>query len=57
MSATHWERVQAVFAEALEQPPERRAAYVAAAVEDQEVSREVLSLLLAGATRPARASS
>ncbi len=47
MSATHWERVQAVFAEALEQPPERRAAYVAAAVEDQEVSREVLSLLLA----------
>ena len=47
MSATHWERVQALFASALEQPPERRAAYVAAAVEDPDVRREVLALLLA----------
>ncbi|HEU5261526.1 MAG TPA: serine/threonine-protein kinase [Gemmatimonadales bacterium] len=46
MSATR-EQVEALFAAALEQPPERRVAYVAAVVEDPDVSAEVLALLAA----------
>jgi Protein kinase domain len=47
MSASRWQRVEELFARALEQPLEQRAAYVAAAVDDPEVSGEVLSLLQA----------
>ena len=45
MSASRWQQVEELFAKALEQPVAQRAAYVAAAVDDPEVSREVLSLL------------
>ena len=47
MSASRWQRIEELFASALEQPPEQRAAYVAAAVDDPGVSGEVLSLLKA----------
>jgi len=45
VSSDRWERVQALFAGALERPPDQRAAYVAAGAEDPAVIREVLSLL------------
>jgi len=47
MTESRWERIEALFVAALEQPPDRRAAYVAAAVADPDVSGEVLSLLRA----------
>ena len=47
MTQTHRERVEALFAEALDRPPERWASYLAAAVEDSAMSIEVLSLLRA----------
>ena len=47
MSAGHWERIEELFADALERPPEQRAAYVAAAEADPAVSGAVLSLLQA----------
>lgn len=48
-----WERVQELFAQAVDQPPERRRAFVAARCgDDAELALEVLGLLEADAENP-----
>jgi formylglycine-generating enzyme required for sulfatase activity len=47
--AARWQRVKALFQAAVERPPAERAAFVAAAVVDDDVRREVESLLAADA--------
>jgi formylglycine-generating enzyme required for sulfatase activity/predicted esterase len=47
--ARRWQRVKALFQAAVERPPAERAAFVAASADDDDVRREVESLLAADA--------
>lgn len=51
MTGDHWERIQKLFAAALELPPGERAAYVHEEAEDAALRAEVLSLLEAHESR------
>lgn len=51
MTGPHQDRIEEVFADALQRPPGRRAAYVKETVADEVLRAEVLSLLEAHETR------
>jgi tetratricopeptide (TPR) repeat protein len=51
MSGYSWNRIEALFAAALDRPTDERAAYVQAASPDPETAEEVLSLLHASNSR------
>ena len=45
LNPQHWERIKSLFNEALELPPERRAAFLAASCEDEKLRAEVEAIL------------